>query len=235
MSNQIRLFISHSSVDLEFVKLLVKLLQKALNLITGDIRCTSLDGYRLPGGAYISHQLRDEIASSEAFVGIISIASLESTYVVFELGARWGMQKPLIPLLTPGTPFTILGGPMSEINSLRGDSESQLKQLINDLAKTLNIISSPPSSYSKELASILSVNSVKELEILTAKYGSGNHRIDVTNYLNMKIKDNELHEYVGNQYGDPTPGTKKDLVVKYRYKGIENTKVVEEREDLNLP
>jgi hypothetical protein len=235
MSDHIRLFISHSSADLEFVNLLVKLLQKALNLSNRDIRCTSLDGYRLPGGAYISQQLRNEIASSEAFIGIISVASLESIYVVFELGARWGMLKPLVPLLTPGTPFKILGGPMSEINSLRGDNESQLRQLINDLAKTLGIISVIPSYYRDELINVLSINSSKELEILNAKYGSQNHRIDVTNYLNMQIKDNELHEYVGNQYGDPTPGTKKDLVVKYQYKGIEKTKVVEEREELNLP
>ena len=83
----IKLFISHSSDDTELATLLVQLLATALVMKSQDIRCTSVDGYRLPGGADADEQLRDEAWSAECFLGIISSQSLASAYVLFELGA----------------------------------------------------------------------------------------------------------------------------------------------------
>ena len=56
--------------------------------------------------------------------------------------------------------------------------------------------------------------------------------------LTALIRDGRLHEYVGNQLvdgNDPSPSTRKDLRVKYLYKGIEHAITVLEREDLTLP
>ena len=47
----IDIFICHSSVDKEFVERLIDLLRSALNIPSANIRCTSIDGYRLPAGA----------------------------------------------------------------------------------------------------------------------------------------------------------------------------------------
>jgi hypothetical protein len=44
-------FISHSREDLRLVSQVVDLLRTSLNLSAQQIRCTSLDGYRLPAGA----------------------------------------------------------------------------------------------------------------------------------------------------------------------------------------
>src|SRR5262249_2079920 len=85
----LKLFVSHSFRDLEFVKVIVEFLKAALKLSANDIRCTSLDGHRLPGGADTLTQLRREINNVSAFIGIISAVSLDSMYVAFELGARW--------------------------------------------------------------------------------------------------------------------------------------------------
>lgn len=70
-------------------------------------------------------------------LGVISAQSLTSTYVAFELGARWGTQKTLIPLLTRGTPNSVLEGPLVGITALRLDVEAQVHQLLNDLGKYL--------------------------------------------------------------------------------------------------
>lgn len=49
LSSAIRLFISHSSDDAALVSLLVDLIKTALLLPSNAIRCTTIDGYRLPG------------------------------------------------------------------------------------------------------------------------------------------------------------------------------------------
>ena len=96
----LKVFISHSNKDVEVAKAIIDLLRISLNLKTGDIRCTSVDGYRLPAGVSTDEQLKTEIHDSEVLVGLISAESMSSHYVLFELGARWGAKKPLFPLIT---------------------------------------------------------------------------------------------------------------------------------------
>jgi len=150
------LFVSHSSKDRAIVKLLADLLRSALRLSAKELRCTSVDGYRLPGGADTIEQLRREVHDAQAFIGVISPASLESTYVTFELGARWGAAKPLIPILTPGTDASSLSGPLSGMNALRSDNAAQLHQLISDLAIQLGIDVEPASVYQGQIDEIIS-------------------------------------------------------------------------------
>ena len=88
-------FISHSSADGETAAALVRLLRSALNLTPPDIRCTSVEGYRLPAGAPTDLQLREEIIAAAAMIGLISPGGMSSAYVPFELGARWGAKRYL--------------------------------------------------------------------------------------------------------------------------------------------
>lgn len=151
----IRLFISHSSRDLKLATALIHLLRSSLNLPATAIRCTSVDGYRLPGGADTNVQLRREVHDAEAFVGIVSAEALQSLYVLFELGARWGAGRQLIPLLPAGTPGSMLGGPLAVLNALRADNRAQLLQLVNDVGATLAISPQPPAAYEDQIKAIL--------------------------------------------------------------------------------
>lgn len=167
VGSRICLFISHSSKDSEFVKTLVELLRTALSLKSAQIRCTSIDGYRLPAGANTDQQLRQEVHEADSFIGVISQSSVQSLFVVFELGARWGAGRPLIPLIAPGTDSKILGGPLAGINALRADNRSQIHQLISDLSSDLQINFEPPSSYEAHLERIFNANkslSANEIE-----------------------------------------------------------------------
>lgn len=149
------LFVSHSSRDIEVVRLLVGLLRNALNLRPDQIRCTSLDGYRLPAGAQFGDSLRKEVVGTAVLIGLISSRSFESAYVLFELGARWGAQKPIIPLLAPGTDPQVLSGPIAELNALRCDSAGQLHQLIDEISKALKLTPVNPAAYQEDIDVII--------------------------------------------------------------------------------
>jgi hypothetical protein len=146
-----KIFISHSSQDSEIAKHLIELLRISLNLRTQDIRCTSVDGYRLPAGSSTDEQLKAEIHDSEILLGLISPASLSSYYVLFELGARWGANKPLIPLIANRNGVDLLKGPLQGINALLAYEELQLNQLVTDIGIALGIEVEPPASYQHQI------------------------------------------------------------------------------------
>ncbi len=150
-----RVFISHSSHDRELAGLLVDLLRSALNLPAEAIRCTSIDGHKLAGGQETDRVLRAEIRGCEAFLGLISAASIESAYVLFELGARWGAEKHLLPLLSPGADATLLRGPLSGINALSCSNAAELHQMIQELGELLSLQPEKPAVYQRRLDEIL--------------------------------------------------------------------------------
>jgi hypothetical protein len=108
-------------------------------------------GYNLPGGVETDEQIRQEVLTTPVFIGLITESGLASAYVLFELGARWGAKQPLIPLLAPGISADILQGPISNINALSCSSPTNLHQLVNQIASTLDIKAEPPAGYQNEL------------------------------------------------------------------------------------
>lgn len=151
----IAVFVSHSSQDSALAEQLVDLLRAALNIRASEIRCTSVNGYRLPVGAHSDEQLRQEVFEARAFLGILSPSSLVSAYVLFELGARWGAKKHLAPLLAPGLTSHALKGPIAGLNALSCESASQLHQLVQDLGKLLDIAPEAPQAYQTKIDALM--------------------------------------------------------------------------------
>ena len=151
ISPSVRIFISHSSTDRELAALLVDLLKFSLNLPAEAIRCTSVEGHRLAGGAETDSALRKDIRECEAFVGLISATSIESAYVLFELGARWGAERHLLLLLAPTADAAILRGPLSGLNALRCSIAADLQQMIHEIAAVLKISVEKPAAYQRHM------------------------------------------------------------------------------------
>lgn len=140
------IFLSHSSRDSELAKVLVDLLRGALNIPASRIRCTSVSGYKLDVGADTNEQLRKEAVEARALVGLLTDVSIDSAYVLFELGARWGAKKFLAPLLGAGRGPEILAGPLAGLNAL-SCSREDLFQLVNNLAGQLGLSTESPHAY----------------------------------------------------------------------------------------
>jgi hypothetical protein len=152
----IDIFISHSHEDKDVATQLIEFLRSALDIEAQRIRCTTVDGYRLPVGTPTNEGLRVELLEAQAFVVLVTPNSLESKYVFFELGARWGARKPLAPILAAGATINNLKEPLSSLNVLSCNEPSQLHQLISDLGQILGRTPGNPSSYQKQLDELVS-------------------------------------------------------------------------------
>jgi hypothetical protein len=142
----ILVLISHSSKDVDLATALIELLRAGLGLVATQIRCSSVDGYKLPAGVDSDAQLRQEITDAGILVGLLTPNSLTSTYVLFELGARWGIMRSMIPLLAGVTPED-MRGPHRVLNALSCSNESQLIQFVEDMGEQLQMSHQSPSSY----------------------------------------------------------------------------------------
>jgi hypothetical protein len=172
LSQMVSVFISHSHQDIELVKRLINLLRSALNLQSKEIRATSVDGFRLPGGSNTAEQLRTEVQGAKVLIGVISNSSLKSAYVIFELGARWGSGKPMVPLLASGTSPNSLEGPLQGINVLSCRSSAQLHQFVEEMASHLNLSLDRPAAYQEYLDQVVEIGDELESGPVTQSYDS---------------------------------------------------------------
>lgn len=134
-----RIIVSHSSQDLELVQALVALVTRALHLRPSDIRCTSVSGHKLAAGAPVDETLRGELTVCDVMLGLITNVSVESAYVLFELGARWGSKRPFVTMLGAGAGAATLRGPLHNINTLSCESSSDIVQMLAELARLLRV------------------------------------------------------------------------------------------------
>jgi hypothetical protein len=153
-SNQgILVFISHSSKDADLALALIELLKAGLGLLTNQIRCSSVDGYRLPVGVNSEATLREEVNEAKAVIGLITPSSLSSAFVMFELGARWGANQYLAPLLA-GVKPNELRGPLALLNALSSNNEAQLHQLLENISAQLGLSLQSAASYTRYISAV---------------------------------------------------------------------------------
>lgn len=154
----VKVFLSHSSSDIELVDTLSRLLRLALTLSAEDIRCTSVPGLKLAVGDIAADQLRQEVTYAPAFVILVTENSLRSTYVLFELGARWASGRRMQPILACGINPSRLSGPLAAYNALSCDSAADIHQLIQDIGTSIGIRPGSPASYQRELDSLVAIS-----------------------------------------------------------------------------
>jgi len=157
--NSIDVFISHSSADVEIAQTLIELLRSALpGLHPTQIRCTSAPGYKLPGGADTNNQLRAEMRGAKTFIGLLTEHSLQSTYVLFELGARWGTDFPFTPLVAAGLKMSELRAPLSGRHAHSCDLETDLQQMLDEISEWLNVRKAGAAVYDGQLRKLAALS-----------------------------------------------------------------------------
>jgi len=70
--------------------------------------------------------LREEIQAADLIIVVITPFSIASSYVLFELGASWGLNKPTFPLLARAAKYKDLPGPLQERNAPSLHKEAEI-------------------------------------------------------------------------------------------------------------
>lgn len=164
VNQDLDIFLSHSSTDKEVAKKLIDLLIVALRIDPDQIRCTSVEGYKLKGGVNTDETLKKEIHNAKVFIGLISRTSLKSHYVLFELGARWGLDQPLIPAVTADSVFDIIEKPLNNLNLLNLSIIEDVFQMVEEVSKILNIEMASPAKLQRHVMDLS--NTIQNLEDL---------------------------------------------------------------------
>ncbi len=149
-----RIFISHSHSDEAIARKLVDYLFATLTVGDTDIRCTSVPGHRLPPGTNIESQLKKDISGDIALIGLLTQNSLRSRWVLFELGAAWGMGKLVVPILGPEANKDDLPGPLKSYIPVSIEDEEvayALNDMIQALASNLNEIKERPEKRAERI------------------------------------------------------------------------------------
>lgn len=155
------LFISHSSKDEQIAKALIEFLRAALAISHERVRCTSVDGYKLSAGVPTELELKREIHESRCFIGLVTPNSLKSSFVLFELGARWGSGVRLIPVLAAHQKASELRPPLSNLNALSCEKEQEMHQLVHELARELGKRVPLPAAYNSQLNALLQAGDLR--------------------------------------------------------------------------
>jgi hypothetical protein len=152
------LFISHAESDEEIANKLVDLVLAALDLNEDEVRCTSVPGHKLSVGESISLQLKTDIHISAVIIALITEKSLQSKWVLFELGSSWALDKMIIPILKRGLTEKDLPGPLSESCCIKVDSKDASCDLAGAFKRAsleLNVFEKTGAKRQKKLEEFL--------------------------------------------------------------------------------
>jgi len=134
-----RIFISHRHKDQKVARSLIELLKSAFQIGPGAIRCTSVQGYKLAVGSQSADSLQTDLIGAEIVMGLIGPDTAESDYVLFELGASWGLRKPTFPLRLAGATFKHVPEVLREKSSLLLEDVTQCLQLVEDIGRVSSL------------------------------------------------------------------------------------------------
>lgn len=139
-TNSIQIFISHSSIDTEYAKLLVWLL-KDFGISQNRILCTSVPETSIQiGTADFFEYLKENLVNSTLFICLFSQNYLNSPMCLCEMGAAWIISKKQILVLTPETDFSLSSNTvLGRVQGLKLDDRTKILQLFEVLKKNFHL------------------------------------------------------------------------------------------------
>ena len=134
------IFIIHSSDDQRLATALGSLLRGALDVgrHRDPVRCTSDPCYKSRSGHLPGPVLRKEIGKAGLVIGLLTPCALGSAWVLFEMGAAWGLERWLCPLLV-GLEHGRLPGPLAGQVARRGHVRADVVHLLAETEERLGI------------------------------------------------------------------------------------------------
>lgn len=160
-----RVFISHSSKDVDVVQPFVELLA-SIGMTNKNLFCSSVNGYGIPQRENIYDYLKREFTDKNTFVILmLSDNYYESKPSLNEMGAAWVMSKEYVSILIKGFGFDkIQGAADSQKIGFGFDEKYRLDEFYANLVKELRLTptSNWPTYRDRFLAKIAEVNKISK-------------------------------------------------------------------------
>lgn len=160
-----RVFISHSSKDVDVVQPFVELLA-SIGMTNKNLFCSSVNGYGIPQRENIYDYLKREFTDKNTFVILmLSDNYYESKPSLNEMGAAWVMSKEYVSILIKGFGFDkIQGAADSQKIGFGFDEKYRLDEFYANLVKELRLThtSNWPTYRDRFLAKIAEANKISK-------------------------------------------------------------------------
>lgn len=150
-----KVFISHSSKDIDFVSPLVELLAD-IGLTNDNMFCSSVSDYGIPLGENIYDYLSDQFRNYNLFViFVLSENYYNSPACLNEMGAAWVLKNDYVSVLVPGFTYENIKGAANpnKIGMKLDESDDFLRKHLGDLKDALSeklSISVPGNRWEKK-------------------------------------------------------------------------------------
>lgn len=167
-----RIFISHSAADEALASALVDCILANMVIDDSELRCTSVQGHKLPVGSDFTATLLEDIGDSSVVIGLITRNALSSSWVLFELGATWGSKKNLKPIVTDEVDLKALPGPVSGRHVAKLSNKGDLNQFLEELADLLAAKRRPAAKGLKPIEELLAAHT-EHIKAATAPANKG--------------------------------------------------------------
>lgn len=134
-----QVFISHAAKDESLVEDLADLLHVGIGVQPDDIFCSSLPGMSIPTGEAFVQYIKSQIAHPKLVLLIVSEEFLKSAFCQNEVGASWGLDLPMWPLLVPPVVYSDVRGVLADAQLKKIEDKESLNDLRDDLIKILKL------------------------------------------------------------------------------------------------
>lgn len=163
-------FISHASADKAIIGQFIKdILKEGLGLRDENIACTSFEATGVTIGGDIPRYIKDNIASAQVVLAMISKAYKASEVCQNEVGAAWALGNRPLQILLPDVDFDELGWLQHLKKAARIDQQDCLDNLEEVLCDKLGINLVSPRHWNPCVSSFLAYFHKDQIIIQEAK------------------------------------------------------------------
>ncbi|WP_428818110.1 TIR domain-containing protein (plasmid) [Clostridium butyricum] len=187
-----KIFISHSTRDVELIEKFLDFLETAMGISREEVYCTSIDGTISTGQKFIDN-IENNIKSAQVVIFIITPQYLKSKFCLAEMGAAWVLNQEIYPLIFNPLDFNVLEDtPLKGIQAKILNSEKNILSMYDELKKREIAKDKPVTLINRKSKTFLS-----ELNQITEKYSSDEEESDkIKDY---KKQNNELLDEIDNK------------------------------------
>ncbi|MCO0597261.1 toll/interleukin-1 receptor domain-containing protein [Peribacillus butanolivorans] len=127
-----KIFISHSSEDVDVVTELVNLLEN-MGVNSHQIFCSSLDGYGIPLGENFLDRIKNELNDEVMVLFLLTESFFKSPICMCEMGATWVQAKHHIPIVVPPFVFNDIRGVIQLSQGIKINESGNLNNLLTEI------------------------------------------------------------------------------------------------------